>query len=129
MREKRFSSNVYLLSLFFAFIYLFNLYIIQSLFWALVGFSSILTLLIFVFDDVTLRSFYKNLALNSYSICILYFVAFIIYFYSSVSGLFILFSKLFNIDAFFYAIPLSIISMIIFGTIIGMLQKLIKSMR
>ncbi len=127
MHERRYSIFVYLISFFFAFIYFLFVYLSNSHYWILIGSSFISTFLLFIYDDKMIRKFSRRIFLSSrLQICI-YFLLIIIYLYSSISGMFLLINKISLQDSSLVIMPILIMIILILGTIIGMIQKLIQS--
>ena len=125
MKDKRFSRHTYILSLFFSFVYLIDLYLLNSIVWILVGFSMILSFLLFIFDDVTLLEISRRIDISC--IPLIYILVFLVFLYSSIAGLTIILSQIPGLEINYIVIPIVIIGVIILGTIIGMFQKLIDS--
>ena len=126
-KEKRFSENTYILSLFFSFVYLINLYLINSIFWILVGFSMILSFILFIFDDFRLGKI-SSLINISYKPQI-YIIVFLVYLFSSITGLTIILTKIPHLQINYIVIPIVIVGVIFLGTIVGMFQKLLDSIK
>ena len=126
-KEKRFSGNIYILSLFFSFVYLIDLYLLNSIVWVLVGISMVLSFVLFIFDDITLGKISRQIDISYKSQ--IYFIVFLIYLYSSITGLTIILTKNPHLQINYIVIPIIIIGMIILGTIVGMFQKLIDSIK
>ena len=126
-KEKRFSENTYILSLFFSYVYLIDLYLLNSIIWILVGFSIILSFVLFIFDDGGLSKISSAIDIN-YKPQI-YILVFLVYLYSSISGLTIILTKLPHLQINYIVIPIVITGVIFLGTIVGMFQKLIDSIK
>ena len=123
--EKRFSGPIFILSLFFSLVNLLDLYLLNSRFWLLVGFSMILSFLLFIFDDITLGKISRRIDIRC--IPIIYILVLLVFLYSSIAGLAIILIQLSGLEINYIVIPIVIIGVIILGTIIGMFQKLIDS--
>ena len=126
-KEKRFSENTYILSLFFSFVYLINLYLLNSIVWILVGFSTILSFVVFIFDDIKLGKISRLIDI-SYKPQI-YILVFLVYLFSSITGLTIILTKIPHLQINYIVIPIVITGVIFLGTIVGMFQKLIDSIK
>ena len=126
-KEKRFSRNIYIISLFFSFVYLIDLYLLNSIVWILVGFSTILSFVVFIFDDITLGKISRLIDISCKPE--IYFIVFLVYLYSSIAGLTIILTKILHLQINYIVIPIVIIGLIILGTIVGMFQKLIDSIK
>ncbi len=124
-KEKRFSGYIYIISLFFSFVYLLDLYLNNSIFWFIVGFSMILSFILFIFDDISLAKISRRIGI-SYKPQI-YILILLVYFYSSITGLTIILSKITDLELNSIVFPIVISGVIILGTIVGMFQKLIDS--
>ena len=127
MKEKRFSANTYILSLFFSFVYLIDLYLLNSILWILFGFSTILSFVVFIFDDITLSRISRLIDI-SYKPQI-YILVFLVYIYSSIMGLTIILTKIPYLQINYIVIPIAITGVVFLGTIVGMFQKLIDSIK
>jgi len=126
-KEKRFSEHTYILSLFFSFVYLIDLYLLNSIFWILVGFSMVLSFVLFIFDDIILSKISKLIDISY--IPQIYILVFLIYLYSSIAGLTIILTKIPHLQINYIVIPIVITGVIFLGTIVGMFQKLIDSIK
>ena len=126
-KEKRFSGNIYILSLFFSFVYLIDLYLLNSIVWILVGFSTILSFVVFIFDDIKLGKISRLIDI-SYKPQI-YILVFLVYLFSSITGLTIILTKIPHLQINYIVIPIVITGVIFLGTIVGMFQKLIDSIK
>ena len=123
--EKRFSGYIYLLSLLLSFVFLIDLYLSNSIFWVLVGFSMIISFVLFIFDDITLGKISRRIDISF--IPQIYLLVFFVFLYSSITGLTIILIQIPNLDINYIVIPIVITGVIFLGTIIGMFQKLIES--
>ena len=126
-KEKRFSEHTYILSLFFSFVYLIDLYLLNSIVWILVGFSTILSFVVFIFDDITLGKISRLIDI-SYKPQI-YILVFLVYLFSSITGLTIILTKIPSLQINYIVIPIVIAGVTFLGTIVGMFQKLIDSIK
>ena len=126
-KEKRYSGNTYILSLFFSFVYLIDLYLLNSIVWVLVGISMVLSFVLFIFDDITLGKISRLIDI-SYKPQI-YILVFLVYLFSSITGLTIILTKIPHLQINYIVIPIVITGVIFLGTIVGMFQKLIDSIK
>ena len=126
-KDKRFSGHVYIISLFFSFVYLINLYLLNSIVWILVGFSTILSFVVFIFDDIKLGKISRLIDI-SYKPQI-YILVFLVYLFSSITGLTIILTKIPHLQINYIVIPIFITGVIFLGTIVGMFQKLLDSIK
>ncbi len=124
-KEKRFSGQTYILSLFFSFVHLIDLYLLNSIFWIIIGFSMILSFVLFIFDDISLAKVFRLIDI-SYKPHI-YILVLLVYLYSSVTGLTILLTRIPHLQINYIVIPILVTGVIFLGTIVGMFQKLIDS--
>ena len=127
MKEKRFSAIIYIVSLFFSFVYLIDLYLLNSIVWILVGFSTILSFVVFIYDDITLGKISRLIDI-SYKPQI-YILVFLVYLFSSITGLTIILTKIPDLQFNYIVMPIVITGVIFLGTIVGMFQKLIDSIK
>ena len=123
--EKRFSGYIYILALSLSFITLIDLYLLNSIFWVLVGFSMILSFVVFIFVDITLAKISRRIDISFKPQ--VYILVFLVFLYSSITGLTIILMQIPDLDINYIVIPIVITGIIILGTIIGMYQKLIES--
>ena len=126
-KEKRYSQHTYILSLFFAFVHLIDLYLLSSIIWILVGFSMILSFVLFNLDDITLGKISMQIDI-SYKPQI-YILVLLFYLYSSITGLTIILTKIPHLQINFIVIPIVITGVIFLGSIVGMFQKLLDTIK
>jgi len=129
MNEYRYSYIICGISSIAVFVELVNLYLSNSILWIFVGIALILVLLCLLFSDDTIKQISITIGLTRGLQIIIYSLFYILYFFSSLAGLFKIVNLLPIDNLTNLYLPLFILSLLFLGTFVGIYQKLITSIR